>query len=142
MSNAAASHPAEPDPPRRRIWRVSLGGAALTLVLGAGSIRAGAALSPDLLLLAVVPPLLVLGGHWWAARWRFLLALALSVVPSLLLFGATALAIDDREQTPTAYVVVALASVLTLGTGALAAWVANRWGRRARFSLSDLGHVY
>ncbi len=127
--------------PRRRTWSIALvaavltaaGGAALVLVAD-GSVGDGSALG-----FSALVPLLV--GHLWASRWRILLSVLLSLVPGLVVAAAVVSTARSGDGPAAGLVFVAAAAVMTLVTAAVAGWVANRWGRRRRFSLSDLGHM-
>lgn len=126
--------------PRRRTGRLALGAAALTTVVGAVLVLVadGAAGDGGFGFVALVP---LLVGHLWASRWRVLLSVLLTIVPGLVIAAAVVTTARSDDGPVAGLVFVAAAAVLTILTAAVAGWVANRRGRRRRFSLSDLGHM-
>ena len=126
--------------PHRRTGRLALGAAALTAVVGAvlvlvadGSVGDG-----GFGFVALVP---LFVGHLWATRRRTLLSVVLTLVPGLLVSAAVLTTARSDDGPAAGLVFVTAGAMTTLVTVAVAGWVANRWGRRRRFSPSDLGHM-
>lgn len=118
---------AEPDRDagRRNVWRVGLLGATVLAAVSAGVATTRDDLGDDVLDGAVLALLLlVLLVHLWASRWRWLVAVPLTLVPAVpLIVGA----VDDAEPA-TSYGTVAVGAVVATLTLALGAAAANRWG--------------